>query len=256
MSSLDYGYIDFDKYIHQLSMVGIDGEFSLPNIETLDYELTIPLLDNNYIRKKLTLTQYLIFLIIFEQNNQGYIFSETNNYFVQLLGIKESIVEKSLRKLLELDLIIKTDLRMMLVRINQGKLERCLVNSLKPEHFDAGIVKMLKIKNLDKNLYRNFIVNLDKITDNKESFKDIYYLSEEERKLNSTNKKNRTILQQKYKTSLSILLVMGIDKLTILNLKDENYKKEHQTEWINLNNVLKNAKIEFQSLYEYLESTN
>lgn len=68
-------------------------------------EISIPLLKYNDIRQKLTLSEYLIFLVILTHNMNGEYFTEKNEYFVNLLGVKSSNVEKSLSKLILLDFI-------------------------------------------------------------------------------------------------------------------------------------------------------
>lgn len=67
--------------------------------------IKIPLLNIPDIREELSLSDYIIYLIILETNLQGKFFDEENKYLTLLTGIASSQVEKSIKKLTKKDFV-------------------------------------------------------------------------------------------------------------------------------------------------------
>lgn len=96
-----------NESLNEIIGISKDGIGEDENSKLVAFE--IPLLKYIDIREELTLSEYIIYLIILSFNLKGEFFRETNTYISNITGIKLRSVEKSISKLISKELVMYLD---------------------------------------------------------------------------------------------------------------------------------------------------
>ncbi len=210
--------------------------------------IKIPLLNFNDIRKDLSLSDYIIYLIILETNLQGKYFDEENPYLSMLTGLSISQVEKSISKLIDLFFIHYVD---------KDK-KFCEKRPLTQKQYDEFIKK-----NPDKiNSYQLPGINDKRVlvvnTGVFEWVENPLKLSKQERleaRRAAKMKKNQEEVKRKnlHHALVELNCKMNIPYDDMKKCSDKKFIKENQNTAKTVNNVLSERGLTIEELIEFIE---
>ncbi|TAL67470.1 MAG: hypothetical protein EPN82_14415 [Bacteroidetes bacterium] len=214
--------------------------------------MRLPLLDTTAIsREDLSLSDRIIFFTILARNFEGKYFNEKTNFFVELLGIKKSQVEKSLKKLLSENFIYRVD--------NKG--EVCYDKKpMTTKEFEILKKQKATDYNSSKTYYindkRELLASPEWFTAHTDSFRDYYYKTDEEKKAIRRKRREEKIKLNEINIKCSGILITlksyDILEEEIIKMSEINFKKSNKKKWSQIELLLLSFNVTLDDLIEYI----
>jgi hypothetical protein len=261
IKSIQMNY-DFQEYCNQinsdlrsLQLQQVNNHFD-GNTDGFDIPISIPIIPKLLTRGKLSLYEFIILLIILAFNKQGKYFDERNQYFVELLGISITEVEKVISRLLRKKYIFYIDKNGK--KTTEKPYDTKSIFELKQKFQSSE--KLIEFLNSDRchngvNIKRELIISIDiKGTRHYKGFHSFYGNAEESKEMKKYIKKVEEDEKIEYEHLLTEIRNIGFDINDILSFLKLEKRDPSSINWIKISTLLSGNKIDYDSFIEYLKS--
>lgn len=212
--------------------------------------LEIPLLSVFYKRGPFSLSDYIIFLIILAHNIEGRLFSESNDYFTYLVGIKKAQVEKSLKKLIQMELI---DYVSMFGKLTDG-IAPISKKAANEKMHEFGFTKIIDLPYLPVNDKRQFIAIIDNlhffVNRGDVDFHTAY--SKENKEMERSDKKWERKIKISAEKAIKTLSLRNVNIEHILKYNNSEFKENNNKEYELINITLETLNLFYSDLSYYI----